>query len=100
MVEYKLRYDLAGLIVCLYNPFSAERFSTDSVLNYATDCRWQLETGKSVQRVPFYVTAVKSDAERAVEDMRRALSALRKEENAENAEEEKRAPSWGYHGHH
>ena len=78
VVNYRIRDDLMQLLVCLYNPMSDfDRFTIDSMQNYVLDCAWQLENGKNIQRIPFHVTPSRTDADRAIEDMKERLHELK-----------------------
>ena len=102
VVNYRLRNDLRNLFVCLYNPMEApeEQYTIENLYNFTTDCRSQLERGEPVKRIPFHITAVRSDAQRAIEMMNHSIRELRKEE--QQAETVKPGPkpeqrnSWGW----
>lgn len=105
MVNYQLRDKLMILTVCLYNPLETpgEQFSTDTLHNYLLDCEWQIKHGEQVKRFPFYVSPIKIDAERAIDDLRRELQSQRKEQQTGQTIEEKPVEkqskgSWGYTG--
>jgi hypothetical protein len=83
MIEYKLKEELRSLIVCLYDSRSETPFTTDTLSNYIDACAWQLENGETPRRIVFHVTVSNVDATRAIDDMNRAIKALRKEERAD-----------------
>ncbi len=102
MVNYQLRSNLMNLTVCLYQPDTGEQFTKDTLWNFILDCDWQLKNGKPVRRVPFFVTASPAEADRAINDMRKALKALRKQIATDMymalREKQNNGNSWGYTG--
>lgn len=80
-VNYHLRDDLRGLIICLYEPAALcedVRFSRSELWNYITDCGCQLEQGEPVKRFPYYLATCPADADHAEDHFRQQLAELRK----------------------
>lgn len=102
MVNYQLRSNLMTLTACLYQPDAEWQFTKDTLWNFLLDCDWQLRNGEPVRRVPFFVTASPVEADRAIDDMKKALKALRKgnatDEPPAVSEKQNSGKSWGFTG--
>ena len=81
-VNYKLRDDIKGIIVCLYNPSGQSeetQYTFSELWDYVSDCYWQLAQGERIKRYPFHVAPCKADAEISVKDFKSVIASLRKE---------------------
>lgn len=110
MVDYRLRDELRLLTVCVYCPnnLPENQHQTMTLFDYLANSDYQIGTGELPQRYAYHVTASPADAERAILDMRRRLTAVRHEADVEKkapAKKPERKPekgeqrhSWGWSG--
>lgn len=81
MINYKTKKELSGVYVCLHNAHDPEPFTVELLINYVNACNWQLSQGITPKRVPFFISAIPSECDKAINDLIHDMQAKRRSDN-------------------
>lgn len=85
MIDYKIKPELQGCYVCLFDSTARERdpFTIEPLLDFISGCRWQLVNGEKVRRIPFFISNIPSECNRMIAQTNYDMSENRKASRAQ-----------------